>query len=178
MRVLVCYLLTVHSFGLTENELTFLASHVQLSDNVWEYGSGFTTTFLATRCKRLTSVEHIPSFAAQAVLLAANNGHRNVSVLSIPPDFPYVEGTIDDGDLPTFRSYVESYPGRADVVVIDGRARVECVRWMLERAPFGPSPETRFFLHDVNREQYAPISVMLCEADRLERLSLLRMRTT
>lgn len=165
-------------FGLSEKELEFLGAHVKTTDTVFEWGSGITTAFLAQRCRRLTTVEHIPSFAAQAILWAHNTGQRNVQIISAPPDLPYVEGGEDDGDLATFLSYVETYTGKGvDVVLVDGRSRVECCRWLAERAPFGPHPDMAVFLHDCEREQYRPIFEMLSEEKRVGQLALLRMRT-
>jgi len=171
------YFWVVSYFGLSEKELEFLGAHVKSSDTAWEWGSGITTAFLAQRCRRVTTVEHIPSFAAQAILWAHNTGQRNVQVISAPPDLPYVEGGDDDGDLPTFRSYVESFVGKGvDVVLVDGRARIECVRYLLERAPFGPDPAVRVFVHDIDRPGLAPILEMMYEVERVERLALLRVR--
>lgn len=157
--------------------MAFLAAHVKPSDVVHEWGSGLTTDFLARRCKRLTTVEHVPSFAAAAILSAHNNGLRNLTVVSAPPDLPYREGGEDDGDLATFRTYVEAYSGRClDVCLVDGRARIECVRFALERAPFGPWPTTKFFVHDMDRPQLAPIAEMLDPVETVERLMLLKVR--
>ncbi len=138
---------------MTAEEIDLLARTVRPWHRVWEWGSGGSTLWLASRCKAVTSVEHNATYAARAVL----NAPRNVSVLYVPPDGPYEEGGVDDGDLTTFRDYVESPRGTSDVYLIDGRARVACAQWIRERAPFGPTDETRVFLHDAGREQYAPI---------------------
>ena len=152
--------------------MEFLLANVEPSATVWEWGSGETTALLAQRCRHITTVEHQPVRAAQMALWSATTGVR-VSVLSMP----YAEGGEDDGDLATFRSYVESYSGRGvDVVLIDGRARVECARWVAERAPFGPTPQMRIFAHDIERRQLAPILEMFREEKRIGRLALLRMR--
>ncbi len=163
------------TFGLNDAELAFLGEYVTRSTTVFEYGSGVSTMYLAPRCRRLITVEHQPAWAAMMTLWAHNDGMHNVTVICCPPNMPYVEGTADDGDLSTFRSYVESYTGKSvDVVIIDGRARVETARYVLERAPFGPSPGLSVFLHDADREQYAPILTMFKEEKRVDRLALLR----
>lgn len=170
-------------FGLTDEETAFLVANVRPADRCWEWGSGESTTVLSKHCKYVTTVEHIASYAVDVVAWAGAAGQagsgrrRNVSVIYAPPDLPYIEGTDDDGDLSTFRTYVESYTGRGiDVVLVDGRSRVECCRWLNERAPFGPRPELRVFLHDCDRESYAPIFEMFTEESRVGRLALLRMR--
>jgi hypothetical protein len=162
---------------LTPDEMAFLVANVKPTDTVWEWGSGGTTAFLAPLCKRLTAVEHQPAFAASTIMEARVREHTNVSVLYVPPDLPYVEGTDDDGDLTTFRSYVEVYTGRnVDVVLVDGRARVEAFRHINERAQWGPDPEVALFLHDAQRPQYGAVFDWFREEARVERLSLLRAR--
>ena len=165
------------SFGLTADELAFLGANVGPADTVFEYGTGETTQFLALWCRYVTAVEHQAEFARAAMYEAAMAGRTNVSIWWIPTDFPYVEGTDDDGDLATFRRYIESCSGRYDVVLIDGRARCEAARWLAERAPFGPDPSMRFFLHDAERPQYAEVFQLFREEIRVGRLALLRMRT-
>lgn len=166
------------NFGLTDAELQFLAAHVKPSSVVWEWGSGGTTAFLAPRCKRLTAVEHQAAFAASAIMEARFREHTNVSVLYVPPDYPYVEGGEYDGDATTFRHYVRCYTGQGvDVALIDGRARVACADHILNHAAFGPNPEMLIFAHDIERPQLAPILDMYREEERVERLALLRVRT-
>ena len=139
---------------MTTEEIAFLAANLKPSDRVWEWGSGASTLWLAERCRRVTSVEHQRSFAGNAIRWVPDNA----SILYVPPDLEYTEGTEDDGDLATFHSYVECFIGRGvDAVLIDGRARVECAKFIAERAPFGPTPELRVFLHDCHRAQYESI---------------------
>lgn len=169
------------SYSLSDKELEFLGTHVGLQDVVFEWGSGLSTAFLATRCKRLTTVEHQPTRAAEIALGLYNAGKTNVAVYCVPPDLPYQEGGEDDGDLATFHSYVTAYTGQGvDVVLSDGRARVETIRWAVERAPFGPTPAMRWFVHDVDREALAPIfkgpERLLEPVEFVERLALLKMR--
>lgn len=173
---------------MTDNELAFLGSHVGPRDNVFEYGGGMSTAYLSTRCRRLVTVEHQPTRAAELTLGLLNAGLTNVSVYAVPPDAPYVEGGDDDGDLATFRSYVQTYTGLGvDVVVIDGRARCAVARWIAERAPYGPHPGLRVFLHDCDREELKPIytdtvvdesMVPRCfdKVEQFERLMLMRMK--
>ena len=156
--------------------MEFLLANVRPDDRVFEYGSGETTLRLVERCRYITCVEHKGVYAGR--MIAALYGRPNASVIYAPPDLPYVEGTPDDGDLATFRTYVESYVGKGiDVVLVDGRARVESVRYVLERAPFGPHPELRLFAHDIERPELAPILEMMREESRVGRLALLRVRT-
>ena len=173
--------LVSNPFSLNEEEMLFLASHVKSTDTAFEWGTGESTVLLASRCRRVTSVEHQPLRAAQMLLWAMANGVTNLSVLSIPPDLPYAEGTDDDGDASTFRNYVKAYTGEGvDIVLIDGRSRVPCARQIVEVAQFGPTPETKVFIHDVDREQLEPIwrgdHAYFCEIARVGRLMLCGMK--
>ncbi len=139
---------------MTPEETAFLAAHLTPQSRVWEWGSGGSTLWLAARCSRVTTVEHDARHAALAILAAP----PNVSVLYHPPEFSYIEGTEDDGDLETFRSYVGAYTGElVDVVIIDGRARLWCARQVAEGAAFGPHDGMAIFLHDAERAQYERI---------------------
>lgn len=136
---------------MTRAEVDFLAANIKPTDRVWEWGSGGSTLWLAERCRSVVSVEHQRQFAVDVI----HDAPSNVSVLYVPPELPYVEGTEDDGDYETFRSYVNAYTGQGiDVVLIDGRARLWCARHVAENAAYGPHPGMRFFLHDVERSQY------------------------
>ncbi len=144
---------------MTSGEIAFLARHLRPTDRVWEFGSGGSTLWLANRVKSVTSVEHDRGYASD--LLATMDlieTRGDISLLYVPPSSSYTEGTLDDGDYGSFRGYVSTYNGRnIDVVLFDGRARKSCAWWVAECAEFGPTPEMRFFLHDVDREDYAPI---------------------
>lgn len=139
---------------MTPDELALLAAGLKPSSRVWEWGAGGSTLWLASKVTHVTAVEHHPFFAAGVLATAP----RNVSLLYHPPEYPYTEGTGDDGDLETFRAYVGCYTGeRIDVVIIDGRARLWCARHAAETAQFGPHPEMTFYLHDCQRESYRRI---------------------
>lgn len=154
-------------------EIEFLRSHLKPTDRVFEWGTGATTKLFSRLCRSVTSVEHDAVFAAKTIL----EMQPNTSVLHVPPNGP-LRYVGDDGDGDSFRSYVEAYTGAGvDVVLIDGRARVACARRVAETAPFGPTPETRVFLHDWAREEYAPIylgtDAYFRQIDTRERLMLL-----
>ena len=152
-------------------ELQFMLSHVGPRDVVWEWGSGRSTLALARKAARVTTVEHDPAWAIKVTAQAA----PNVSVLHIPPNLPFDNTT--DGDGQTFASYVDSYSGLGvSVVLIDGRARVACARRVAETAPFGPNPGMRVFLHDCEREEYAPIMSYFMPKATEGRLMLLEVR--
>ena len=90
-----------------------------LSDKrVFEYGSGYSTLFWASRAKEVVSVEHDRGW------------HEKISKLA-PPNVSLVLAPIDksDGSEPSpemreqFRKYAEAIDGRFQVIVVDGYAR-------------------------------------------------------
>ncbi len=143
---------------MTDGEVAFLGRSLKATDRVWEWGSGGSTLWLAKRVRHVTTVEHKGTFAANLIGDVVQAGLLNVSVLHIPQNGYYEDGTEDDGDLNSFRLYVQSYTGvDVDAVLVDGRARVDCCRWLREHAHVGPNPSMRIFLHDCDRKEYAPI---------------------
>lgn len=158
---------------MSEAELKFLLSHVETRDTVWEWGSGRSTFVIASKARRVVSVEHDPAWAVKVMSV----GLPNVSVLHHPPDMPFDASAELDGDGETFASYVGAYSGQGiGVVVLDGRARVACARRVAETAPFGPSPGMKVFLHDCEREEYAPIMSYFLPKATEGRLMLLEPR--
>lgn len=143
---------------MTPAETSLLERNLKRTDNVFEWGSGASTLWLAARVRHVTSVEHQIHFAEELLARLDATDGADVSLLFVPPNERYTEGTEDDGEFSAFRDYVSCYTGRgATVAIIDGRARVACARWIMECAQFGPSPSLRVFLHDAQREQYADI---------------------
>jgi predicted O-methyltransferase YrrM len=99
---------------------------------VFEYGSGASTAWLARRCRRVHSVEHDPEWAERARALC--RGYDNVEVRAIAAT-PANRDTRCRSQRAgwtglSFDRYVESirdYPFAFDLIVIDGRCRVECL---------------------------------------------------
>ena len=119
----------------------WLRGHVRDDMRVFEWGSGGSTVFFASRVREVVSVEHDPRWhALVAARLAALRRH-NVDAALVAPEPP----GVDEVPLPfrstdaayvglSFEKYVraiERFPdGHFDVVLVDGRARLGC----LERA--------------------------------------------
>lgn len=91
--------------------IDFLAPRVAADLEVFEYGSGNSTHWWAKRAARVFSVEHDEAWFERV----APSAPANVTVRHVPLDPPgqYARSLIKAGR-------------RFDVVVIDGRERVEC----------------------------------------------------
>lgn len=113
-----------------------VAAFLETRDNakVFEYGSGSSTVWLAKRAGHITSVEHDPlwfSYLKDYGALPAN-----VSLLNVPTDTDEERdescrsGRRGDEDK-CFGNYVHAITKQGklfDLIVIDGRARVACLR--------------------------------------------------
>jgi len=106
---------------------------------VFEYGSGASTIWLARRAASVTSVEHDAHWHPLVADKIAD--HPNAQVKLVLPDKRPAPDPIYGSTKPgwrgrTFRNYVhaiDSEPGLFDVIVIDGRARVACLKRSVSR---------------------------------------------
>lgn len=115
--------------------IDLLEERVRSDMTVLEYGSGNSTVWWAKRVRRVVSVEHHPGW------------YENVSA-RLPPNASLIFAAVDEGD-----DY-EASPLKGselfDVVVIDGRKRVECAR----RAVSALKPDGVIIWDDMKREEY------------------------
>lgn len=98
---------------LTYPAIEFLASRVRPEWRVFEYGAGASTRWWAKRVAEVISVEHDRDWFERV----GTGLPSNVSLTHV--------ALIAGGD---YSRSAAAYPGRFDVVVIDGRDRVNCAR--------------------------------------------------
>jgi methyltransferase family protein len=99
-----------------------------LSDKrVFEYGSGYSTLFWASRAKEVISVEHQRQWYEKIVALAPANARVILAPIDKHEDYHPSPELRDQ-----FKSYAEAIDGIFQVIVIDGyaksRVRYQCVR--------------------------------------------------
>jgi hypothetical protein len=110
--------------------------------NVFEYGAGGSTLFIARRVRRVTSIEHEPSWYDLVARTLREDGLSNCDLRLIPAerepslrDVPYGPASYTSMNPHaigfSFENYVrsiEEHPDRSfDVVVVDGYARFSCI---------------------------------------------------
>lgn len=132
----------------------------------FEYGSGASTLWLARRCRAVFSVEHDSEWAERTRALCAP--HDNVEILAVPPTELTSMTRCRSGRTGwkeySFDDYVESirrYPFLFDLIVVDGRCRVEC----LEEARNKLSEGGLIVFDNSNRRRYREA----CERLQIER---------
>lgn len=125
---------------------------------VFEYGSGASTAWLASRAASVHTVEHDAPFVE--VVRELVGAADNVELLTVPA--PRREpGAVavtsersgsEDLDFTDYVGTIERVGGRFDLIVVDGRARVESFRRAIPYLADGGM----VLFDDVERRRYAP----------------------
>jgi hypothetical protein len=134
---------------------------------VYEYGSGASTYWLASRCSEVFSVDHDQEWFEQ---LSPRLTMDNVSLTHVPPvasSHPKVPSGRKGNDALDFEDYVTSInavDGTFDLIVIDGRARTAC----LEHATTQLAPDGVVVFDNAARLRYrSTLAASPLEVDRL-----------
>ncbi len=123
---------------------------------VLEWGAGYGTVFFTEgypALERWVSVEHDREWAEE---IRALNKDGRVEIIHVRANDPVLTDRFQDGTYHNFKDYIE-FPVQFkpfDLVLVDGRARTECVkkgREFLDR-------DGILILHDANRRFYRPFS--------------------
>jgi hypothetical protein len=124
---------------------------------VFEYGSGASTIWLARRAGEVHSVEHHAGFAE---LMAGKVADRpQVSLRHVPaervpagqrPATPSRRHGHQDLDFTAYVQSIDAVDGDFDLVVVDGRARVACLRRAMDRL----APDGMLVFDNCNRWRY------------------------
>lgn len=117
-----------------------------------EWGTGFGTLYFTKRIGEETkwiSVEHEKDWSTNIEKL---NQNRNVRIHHVAPNhFPWSD-PHRDGSYSDLKDYIE-FPaqfGKFDFILVDGRARVDCVAKAYELI----EDDGIVILHDANRKHY------------------------
>ena len=136
-----------------------------------EYGSGNSTLFFASRIKHLTSVEHDAKWYALVSKQLVDLGYTNVDYKLIPPalDAPLTYSLAQEYGLPEnefairteytkYFSFARTFPNNHfDMIMIDGRARIECALNAIPKL----KPGGIFVLDNSDRKRYSTIFKVL-----------------
>jgi len=128
--------------------IAFLEERLTLDLTLFEFGSGYSTSFFASRVKQVTSIERDAEwYAAVKKMVPAN-----VDLILFDPD---KEGSYCGAASRQGRKF--------DVIVIDADDRVEC----LKEAPASLSDGGVILLDDAQREAYRqPMADLVTEGFR------------
>ena len=140
--------------------VSWVASVLPPYPQVFEYGGGGSTLWLEDRGATVTVAEHDEEWHRQL----GNRLAPNTTLLFLPPS---VSGAITSGVTSGyFDRYVAAIDGQQDdsldLVIVDGRARVECA----SRAMPKVRPGGLLLLDDTDRARYLPAVEMLAGWER------------
>lgn len=119
---------------------------------ILEWGAGFSTLYFPERLEfpfEWYSIEHHRDWFHE--LEKMNRNEKVKIILKEPEQYPFTD-EHGDGSYEDLRSYID-YPGELggfDCIIIDGRARNDC----LLKAEEILNPGGVIILHDANRERY------------------------
>lgn len=123
---------------------------------VFEFGAGASTVWLAKRAASVVSVEHDTDFMTS---MEKNfSQHDNVRVMLVPPGHAMgAESEIrsqrkgyGSSDFTDYVSSIDQIQGEFDVIIIDGRARSACLAAAAARL----SPSGIIVFDNSNRREY------------------------
>ena len=161
-------------------EIAALEDYLQPHWSMVEYGAGGSTVWLAKRVAHVYSIEHSSSWATLVSSEVAHHGIHNVSLSLIPVERkPVFRGSYPKDYLGAYRAYAEAimtFP-RPDAVLVDGRARLACMRAALQCL----GSEGVLFLHDFGvcgRERYDAILDEIEVIEIAGTLAMMRSRGT
>jgi len=105
---------------------------------IFEYGAGASTVWLAKRSAQIDSVEHDTSWA-ESVKKMLTDTAGNAKLHVVPPTAATPDTTVRSGrvghtdlDFANYVSTIDEVGGPFDLIVVDGRARVDAFRRALD----------------------------------------------
>jgi protein-L-isoaspartate O-methyltransferase len=135
-------------------EQKFFLQHLSDHHHVLEYGCGESTSEISKLVKSLISIEHQKLWFDKINSKSLNN----CKIILCPPDSDYKEGG-HCGTYEQFKTYIYSpiEYGPFDIILIDGRARVECAKLCKQMT----HNNSLIFVHDYDRKEYHVINNIL-----------------
>lgn len=120
---------------ITYPALAFIEPRLHTEMAIFEYGSGNSTIWWAKHVAQVVSCEHDAIW------------HRKMVPL-LPENVQYIYAELNDG----YPEVILQYQREFDIVVIDGRKRVQCVR----NAMGAMKPDGVIIWDNTNRDRYQP----------------------
>ncbi len=138
----------------------WLREHLPRSARVFEYGGGGSTLWLEDLGAAVTVVEHDEAWSRQL----SQALRPDTQLLSTPVDAAGCVGSAaSDGFFDSYVAAIDAQPDAGlDLVIVDGRARVECVR----RAIGKVRADGLLLLDDSDRARYQPAVALLAGWER------------
>ena len=136
---------------------SFISTHLEKrrGSTVFEWGSGASTRWLSTRADTVTSIEHDKEwFELLSDLKDDNTFPKLVESTDTPsgsPTFPSFKRGYENKEFKDYVQAIKLYPQKYDLIVIDGRARMDCLVESLEHLKEGGL----IYLDNSSRKRYS-----------------------
>lgn len=139
---------------MTDEEINLIKSYLGKDKIFFEWGAGGSTVEFSDYVKEYYSVEH--DFGWYNIVF--KNARENVHLFYVPPNTSNLEWfpVFEEGKASDFKSYIKfvnniaSFGKKFDLVLVDGRARVDCAIEILPHL----GKDAIVFIHDFDREYY------------------------
>ena len=128
--------------------IDYVGSILPPNPKVFEYGGGGSSIWLCDRGAQLTIVEHHQDWARELRATLPST----VGLSLIPTcERGSIVSSVEDGYFDKYVQAIDSYPdGSFDLIIVDGRARVDCVLRAREKV----KPSGYLLLEDSDRGRY------------------------
>jgi hypothetical protein len=145
---------------ITFRAIDWLAAYLRPNMTVFEYGAGGSTLYFARRVRSVVSVEHDEGFYDVVRGLVSKKGIGNCEVMHrAPTPCADSDGAFSSSQwkyrglcFETYVKAIDGYPDHSfDLVLVDGRARVACVKRAIEKI----KPGGAIMLDNSDRPAYA-----------------------
>jgi len=163
---------------MSSSELSLLEKYVTSRTSVCEYGSGGSTAWLSQRAKTVYSIEHNAEWYERTTRSLSLILYKNVEIRLVQNAKSWDSTT--DGSYEDFEEYIRA-PEKSDIdftfFFVDGRARVECCKFISEKFP-----DATVAFHDyINRandteHNYARVLKYLDLIEEVDTLAIFRTK--
>jgi len=138
---------------LAPSAVAYLEEVITPSSKVFEWGAGGSTIWLAKRVAKVVSIEHQLDWYKKLRVRLANEHIDNVDLEFISLAF-----------YPVYSQAILGYDFHFDLVLVDGRDRVECIRSAIPKV----RPGGFLVLDNSDRPRYEPGIALLSDWERLD----------
>lgn len=131
---------------ITFRAIDWLDSYLTSSMRVFEYGAGGSTLFFAKKVDSVVSVEHDAGFFSIVQDILHRREIKNCQLMLKPPercddksrDYASLQSKYKEWCFESYVKSIDDFPDNSfDLVLIDGRARVPCIRHALGKVKRG-----------------------------------------
>ena len=147
---------------MNKNEIDCIASLLTQDLTVLEWGSGGSTLFFAPMVKEWHSIEHNKQWFDKISQILPNN----VNYYYVPANKAVSRRYSTHADYKDYIEIIDTIKGKFDVVLIDGRARVACARYVKNRL----TKNGIIIIHDFFKSNRQSYHVLLNEFQEVKRI--------